>query len=172
MARLSIVICLTAVFGLAAPADACECLSKGTEVGAVQDTDLVFSGRVVASEYVLVDTVEGSIFHEDVGERTGHLMRVAVIRVDNVFKGRVGPFTTVITGSGAGDCGYPFETAKTYLIFARRTKDKELAELAGNDQAITTSICSFTRVVESDAASLAVISKAYPSRKPTWASIE
>jgi hypothetical protein len=39
--------------------------------------------------------------------------------VEVSFKGVTGPRTTVVTGWGGGDCGYPFRRGERYLVYGR-----------------------------------------------------
>ena len=39
------------------------------------------------------------------------------LRVTRIWKGKPGKTLTVFTGRGGGDCGFPFERGKEYLIY-------------------------------------------------------
>jgi len=55
------------------------------------------------------------------------------------WKGAVSDTLSLMTGTGGGDCGFPFTVSRTYLVYGIRTKDSVLSA----------SICSRTRRVES-----------------------
>lgn len=57
---------------------------------------------------------------------------------ENVWKGDLPEMTTLITGLGSGDCGFSFETERTYLIYA-----------VGNlkENFLATRICSRTNLL-------------------------
>jgi hypothetical protein len=151
---------------------ACSCVQVGNAdpAGAVGGTDAVFRARAVATAMVLTND-DGAILRE--GDRetpTGFVQRLVVLRVEELFKGDVAPLTILITGSGAGDCGYAFEDGKEYLIFATWRSEKRLTRLAGSAKALTTSICSFTQATGSGAEILESIRSKFPPRRPVWVS--
>ena len=147
---------------------ACSCISTGDAVAAVSGADAVFRGTVVVTELVFVEK-NGEVFSVPAaGETTGTLHRVVVLKVLERFKGEVGPFAIVATGSGGGDCGYTFEAGATYLVYADRTKDPGATKVGGSKPALTTSICSFTaRDVDAEDA-LRKIRKVYRAKMPTF----
>lgn len=63
--------------------------------------------------------------------------RKVTLRVDERFAGALGPEFEVTTGSGGGDCGYPFELGGSYLVEADIWKGKAY-----------TGICSTTSEIE------------------------
>jgi hypothetical protein len=56
--------------------------------------------------------------------------------VAEAFRGVTSPELDVDTGSGGGDCGYPFKVGESYLVYAHVGKD---------GQPLATSICTRTR---------------------------
>jgi hypothetical protein len=50
--------------------------------------------------------------------------------VDRAWKGEVRHSLVLVTGAGSGDCGFPFEEGKVYLVFARHDDEGALATLA------------------------------------------
>lgn len=69
----------------------------------------------------------------DVGPRSVRVL----FDVDKVWKGSLGPTAVVLTGRGAGDCGFPFTEGDRYLVYAQ-----------GEDEAhLGTSTCFRTRSV-------------------------
>src|SRR5688572_26092023 len=86
---------------LASPANACECASTGPPCGAFWNGDPeVFVARVTA-------------VHFPEGPR---LQRRVTLQVAEVFRGDVRGDIDLLTGSGGGDCGYPFAAGETYLV--------------------------------------------------------
>lgn len=49
------------------------------------------------------------------------------IRVRSIWKGVKGKEIVVVTGKGKGDCGYPFQVGKNYLVYAYKTSNRQLA---------------------------------------------
>lgn len=140
-----------AILFAAGDAVACSCvmLTSGDPVkdavSAAGDEEVVFLGRVVAVAVVIVDD-EGAIVFENAPQpKTGSVLRLAVFRVEEMYKGTVAPLATIITGGGGGDCGYSFEEGKEYIVFAGKATEKRELGLVGSTQALTTSICSYTQ---------------------------
>ncbi len=69
------------------------------------------------------------------------------LTIDESLKGAKGPTVTVRTGRGGGDCAYPFQTGKRYLVYANRYPTGEL----------TTNRCDRTRPVENAADDLSAL---------------
>jgi len=108
------------------PAWACTCPEEHSVAWSFGDCDAVFIGEVVSVR----DTALGA------GGCSGsYSAKVVRLRVTRAWSGvRAGTVTTVVTGSGSGDCGYPFE-GKRHLIYATRF----------DPRAWTTNICMRTR---------------------------
>jgi len=121
VALLAVVLALGA--GLAW---ACTCKEEPSVAWSFGHCDAVFIGEVVSVQ----DTALGA------GGCAGlYSGKVARLRVTYAWSGgQTGTLTTVVTGHGGGDCGYPFEGAR-HLIYATR--------LARHTW--TTSICTRTR---------------------------
>lgn len=98
----------------------------------LKNTEAVFSGEVIniekASEFALKIT----------------------IRIEDVWKGDLPEVTTLITGIGKGDCGFSFETERTYLIYANGNLKKN---------SLTVGICSRTNVLAQASEDLKVLGK-------------
>lgn len=164
---------ITIVLGLmlgASSAFACSCIQLGNAdpVAAVTGTDAVFRARVITTAMVLTND-DGAILRK--GERetpTGFVQRLVALRVEELFKGEVAPLMILITGSGAGDCGYAFEDGKEYLVFATQSSEKRYARLARSTPVLTTSICSYTRPAESAAELLLSLRTKFPPKQPVW----
>jgi hypothetical protein len=163
------------VFGLvlgASSAVACSCVRLGDDdpVAAVAGTDAVFRARVVTTAMVLTNDAGAILRTDGQGTPTGFVQRLVVLRVEEMFKGEVAPLTILITGSGAGDCGYVFEEGKEYLVFATLSSDKRLVKLARSAPVLTTSICTETRRTESATELLPALRTKFPPRQPIWVS--
>jgi hypothetical protein len=76
------------------------------------------------------------------------------LRVERSWKGPSCTELKVETGRGDGDCGYPFEVGKSYLVYAH--KDGEV---------LRTNICTRTRpmdIAEEDLTALGAASQSCP----------
>jgi len=58
-----------------------------------------------------------------------------VLIVDRAWKGVVRDSVVIWTGTGSGDCGYPFQVNERYLVFAA----------AADSGAFSTGICTLTQ---------------------------
>jgi len=58
-----------------------------------------------------------------------------VLIVDRAWKGVLGDSVVIWTGTGPGDCGYPFQVSERYLVFAA----------AADSGAFSTGICTLTQ---------------------------
>lgn len=121
---------------LGQPAAACSCayiLGQDHACVSYPNTSAVFSGRAAS-----VSVVRGN------EEAWGPRHRVVRFEVLEGFSGVDGTTVDVVTGMGGGDCGFEFETGKSYFVYARRLEDGSLS----------TSICSRTRPLDQAAADL------------------
>lgn len=162
------------LFGLmlASNGFACSCiqLSNADPVAAVSGTDAVFRARAITTAMVLTND-DGAILRKDDRDTpTGFVQRLVALRVEELFKGEVAPLTILLTGSGAGDCGYAFEDGKEYLIFATFSAEKRFTRLSRSTQALTTSICTLTQPVVNATALLALLRARFPPKQPIWVS--
>jgi hypothetical protein len=148
--------------------EACSCVTIGDALTASRTQEALFRGRVVTAVMVLVGKDGGLIYKDGPEPLDGFVQRIVVFRVEELFKGSLPPIVTLITGSGAGDCGYVFEADKDYVVFANTTTERPKALLAGASRAWTSSICSFTQPAEKAVDLLAALRKAYPAREPVW----
>ena len=82
---------------------ACSCASQGgpSPSEAFEKSTAVFSGEVV-----------------EIDKNDSSPTKTVKFDVQRVWKGVSGNQTTVITGSGDANCGYPFVINETYLIYA------------------------------------------------------
>jgi hypothetical protein len=156
----------------ASNAVACSCVQIGNAdpVAAVSGTDAVFRARAVTTAMVLTND-DGAILRKGEKETpSGFVQRLVAFRVEELFKGDIAPLTILITGSGAGDCGYNFEEGKEYLVFATLSSEKRLSKLARSAPVLTTSICTFTQATDAAAEVLIALRAKFPSRQPVWVS--
>jgi hypothetical protein len=126
------------VVATACPARACLCKDDGPPLDQARSGAVaVFAGRVVSSRPTHWNSF-------------GRAARGLSYRfeVDDVWKGDVGPTVAVVTGSGRGDCGYPFKVGRSYLVFAER-------ELDGTR--LSTWLCTRTNQVPSSGADLTAL---------------
>jgi hypothetical protein len=87
-------------------AHACDCIKPGPPCQEYGQFDTVFAATVISKSRTAVD------------DRDYVVVRFTV---EQVFKGDAGgQETEVLTGLGDGDCGYPFQIGKQYLVYASR----------------------------------------------------
>jgi len=172
MTQRKLIGLLFALMLVASNALACSCIHivGADPVAAARGTDAVFRARAVATVAVLTND-DGTIVYKDGREtQSGFVQRLVALRVEEVFKGDVAPLTILITGSGAGDCGYGFEDGKEYVIFATLSSEKGLVKLARSTQVLTTSSCTFTQPAEPAAELLTALRTKFPPKQPFWVS--
>ncbi|MER2606849.1 MAG: hypothetical protein ABTQ29_13530 [Siculibacillus sp.] len=105
---MSLVRLLALAAALAAPptaANACSCMPLD-RAAILSRSDLVFDGRIVA-----------------VAPRSGTDDAVAVVRVENRIKGRVGRTVRVISDTRPGLCGWPLFPGTVQTFAGRRGPD-------------------------------------------------
>jgi hypothetical protein len=100
---------------------------------------------------------EGSVDHIDVkgwplkvvpGTTLSTAIRIAVTFSDvRIYRGTTRPPFVVETGIGTGDCGYPFEKGRSYLVAASPNESGQLS----------TGICSATQPLESAGTTLRML---------------
>ncbi|MEQ1763536.1 MAG: hypothetical protein ABL984_10370 [Pyrinomonadaceae bacterium] len=86
-------------------------------------------------------------------EKRSDFTRVAVLRVESVWKGlgRKEIEVTVFTGNGGGDCGFPFRIGEKYLIYAHFNSSKNLGA----------NICSRTKIFAEAGPDTSVLGKPF-----------
>ena len=105
-------------------AHACDCAEAGPPCQAFWRTDAVFVATVMSKS----PTTAGN----------EHATAVR-LSSQQVFKGDIGGGEVeVVTGVNSGDCGYPFQVGRQYLVYATRWE---------KDQRLYTGICSRTRLL-------------------------
>jgi hypothetical protein len=139
LSRIAIVLSL-AGFSVttARAARRCDCVNSGPPCQAAWRVDEIFLARVVSLRLSQSDSF---------------LSNIVRVQVTETFRGTAKGELEVWTGAGGGDCGFPFITSETYLIYARREPGR-----------LTTSICSRTRTVGNAAEDLAYLRG--PMREP------
>ena len=113
--------------------------------GTFQDTGVIFEGRVEKAElkWPGLDAPVGAIVRAN-GEEDPPTILVT-FSVSRMYQGVAQPNVQVETGLGGGDCGYPFEIGKQYLVFADKRESGRLE----------TGICTGTALLEDSTANLA-----------------
>jgi hypothetical protein len=133
--RLIVILGVASGCLVSAPrADACSCIGARPACQALWDPGAVFTGKVVSIES------RANAGPEFFGSR---LVR---FEVAEAFRGVSTAVVEASTGSGGGDCGYPFVVGQSYLVYALQ---------ADGSQALTTGICSRTRPLSEAAEDLA-----------------
>jgi hypothetical protein len=133
----SIVIAGLALLSSAAECQpVCSCVRLGPVSQARAGNELIFEGRVLQIRNTTIWRTYGPTLRHERYER-----RVVMVRIHSVWKGALGDTVRVLTGYGGGDCGYPFDEGKDYVVFADRFDDPGPAAGRGLLQA---SICSHT----------------------------
>lgn len=144
---------------------ACSCIRGSDPVKAAGAQEVVFRGKVVATELMFADE-DGEVFRSKEAVQDGRVYRVAVLQVAERFRGEIGPFVTMVTGSGGGDCGYSFQSGQSYLVYAYRTENAALQKVAGAPRPLTTNICLFTAPETESAETLEKLRAAFPTLVP------
>lgn len=140
---------------IAAEASACSCITPDPPAASLQRADVVFAGVVVSIEDPAGDRLRALPEHERAaaqhGQRGGTLGpewgRKVTFRVLQWWKAE--RFTESIelwTAYGGGDCGYPVETGKSYLVYGRRdTRNQLVFGICGRTAAL---ICALPDLEE------------------------
>lgn len=121
---------------------ACSCLPPASVEQQKAQSTRVFHGRVVSVEERTTEMQRGWL--QRVGGWFGRLLRTepaaqgypyrrVSFEVVETFKGPHLSRLVLSTGIGGGDCGYPFEVAQDYVVYAH-----------GTAQALEAGICSLT----------------------------
>jgi hypothetical protein len=144
LAKLSSVSLAFAAAWLArpAPALACSCYVSVAEDGRATSAEVVFQGTVMAEpEPESVDPLNNYVYSYRYQ-----------LRVDRYFKGRMGRDLEIISEESGAGCGYPFESGRSYLVYADFADDGSLG----------VSLCSITRPLESAGQALALLGNGVP----------
>lgn len=121
--QLSLFTVVLFVVGVSATTvHACSCMNSGPPCQAYWKADVVFSGTAKKGK--------------EIPTSSGWRRNSIPFTIESTFKGRIpGNEIEVKTGTGGGDCGYPFESGQQYLVYA----------WSNDDGTLSTSICSRTR---------------------------
>ena len=131
--RWSVLAFAAAVALEARPADACTC-GRST-CGDLAKADAVFEATVESIELSTAPPPAGTTVPAG-AVYVGGDRRIVKLKDIKAYRGQ--PQATIVTGMGAGDCGYSFKAGTRYLIDAYRLKDGRLS----------TGICGGTRAIE------------------------
>lgn len=123
---------------------ACSCVQVGTVQEGAAGSSRVFLGQVTAIQDrpARTDTSWLTALAEWTRQLFGatpllpardHAFRQVTFTVHETFKGTPVPTLSLATGLGGGDCGYPFETGQSYVVYAH-----------GEGDALQAGICSLT----------------------------
>jgi hypothetical protein len=126
MHRFFSILCLSLIS--IGTAQACSCIGPAP-CRPIKPNDVVFLGKVTARDNV-GETVE--IDGRILGHRTTYVFHITAIE-NFVGDQNAGQDMLIHTGSGGGDCGYPFHVGETYLVDAYRSKGT-----------LSTGICAIT----------------------------
>jgi hypothetical protein len=119
-------------------------VSSSVERGPDKD-EAIFEGSVANAQLKgsLVDAKVGDLIAADVGEDS--LFMLVSFDVSRSYSGQPRKNVEVRTGLGGGDCGYPFEVGKQYLVYGWKDESGQLF----------TGICSGTGLLEDRKADIA-----------------
>lgn len=118
--------CVILLLSSARTINACSCLGPEPPCQAFGSASAVFSGRVA----------EITLFTGNDKPGRNYQQKLVRFVVSQSYRGISGTSAETVTGSGGGDCGYPFKVGESYLVYASQNpRDKKL--YAG--------ICSRTR---------------------------
>lgn len=104
------------------PAQACSCMVPLSVEDEMERLDAVFMGKVTKIK--------------DIG--LGQQPKRVFFDVSKVWKGENVNEIVVVTGNGAGDCGFHFEEGEEYIVYAHQSNSYSGARM------LTTSICDLT----------------------------
>jgi hypothetical protein len=128
----------------------CTCIGKPPVSESFAEARAVFVGVVIEKRPSTWELFEGQSSAGFVYE----------FRVERAWKGISEPRVQVLTGIGRGDCGWPFELGRTYLVYvygrgemmdhlaAATGTYSSVAEGGRGDEALTTHICTRTSRIE------------------------
>jgi hypothetical protein len=152
MRKISILLMVLVCLNFTAKAAfACMCFGSNN-AKTMRDAAAWFSAGAHASKFIF----EGSVTKQEV--RSGSIgmpatavsmttqgqYRAVSVHVVHVYRGEAGADVTVMTGMGGGDCGFDFDTGKSYLIYAAKT----------GPNTFSTNMCTGTSAMEDAGAEL------------------
>jgi len=92
---------------LAAPVEACSCLESGAACEAYWKASAVFVGRVTSVSSAQTPGGRQALLRS----------RRITMEIVEAFTGVTGSTVDVLTGSGGGDCGFPFKEGTAYIVY-------------------------------------------------------
>ena len=139
---LAVLFLITAMTPVAA--HACSCVSPGTVEQEKAQSTRVFLGRVTAIEErtpqmdkgwltVIAEWITRFFGAEAPPTDRDFPYKRVIFTVTETFKGIAAEEIELATGTGGGDCGYPFVTGEEYVVYAH-----------GKEDALGAGICSLT----------------------------
>jgi len=107
--------------------------------------EAIFEGTVASARLKgsLVDAKVGELISADIDQDPPYML--VAFNVSRSYAGQQGKSVELKTGMGGGDCGYPFEVGKQYLVYAWKDESGLLS----------TGICSGTGLLEDRKADIA-----------------
>jgi hypothetical protein len=135
---------LSVVILLSCPAPACSCVPVPGPAEAVAEAGVVFEGIPLRVR----DTLTVVAGFAGKPETARQLLFTVV--VSRQWKGVVPDTVEVVTGTGGGNCGYPFEIGQRYLIFP-------FPDDAAGAPILNVSLCSDTKPTGEAEAELRVL---------------
>jgi hypothetical protein len=131
---LNTTLLLILLCGVNAPSSFCSCRWAEPRIPREEvQADLKTAGAVFVGHVTsITDSIE-AVAPEPRSLALG--IRKVVLRVDSLWKGPATDSLIVVTGTGGGDCGYPFRIASSYLVFA----------VASQSAIFSTGMCSLTQ---------------------------
>ncbi|MEO7270882.1 MAG: carboxypeptidase regulatory-like domain-containing protein [Vicinamibacterales bacterium] len=103
----ALLLVAAAALASASPAEACSCVESAPACEAYWKSSAVFVGRVTAVSPA-----------QTPGGRQAFLRsRRVTLEVLEAFAGVTGRTVDVLTGSGGGDCGFPFKQGASYIVY-------------------------------------------------------
>jgi len=134
-------------------AEACSCLttyfrrSLKTELN---EADFVLTGTIVSS--IILDKngiLSENIYVKDSTAEGGSPVNIMkyMLKLKKCYKGKIASDTIIVfTGMGSGDCGYRFETGKSYTVFGSLKEDFPFEQMkyVGGQNIVWTNDCYAT----------------------------
>ena len=148
MRRLPLALLILALFS-SLDVQACSCVGRDPFRQQFERADAVFVGRVVGvKDRFHVFRRLWMYFLDATGrDYERHYGYAYTFSVERVWRGPGARTVTILTGRGGGDCGYPFERGRDYLVYGYR-----------NDSDVwSTDICTRTSEVADAAEDLSLL---------------
>lgn len=147
MKKMIMLLAIVFIFVISSfSAFACSCIMPGTVAEEVERADAVFLGTVDAVGANAYGKYVYNLAIEYVYEPL-----IVTFVVQEYWKGVFSEPLVIQTGQGDGDCGYPFEEGKEYLVYAYADENDDLHA----------NICSRTALVSDAEKDLATLGKGF-----------